>query len=192
MNLIAADLKKGTVFRHNGEIYMGLDWQRRVAGRQKSVIAIKAINLRTNKTISQSFRENESFESVAVRRRLVQFLYHDERCAYFMDPETYDQYHLERQRVQEQIDYMSENLKTIMVIADDQPLTIELPKNVWLPVKTADPAVRGDTTGAVLKDAITETGLKVKVPSFIKAGDIISVDTATGNYRERQKDESAA
>ena len=187
MGLALNDLKKGVVFRFEGQLYVSLGGKQKVSGRQRSVAAVRARQIPSNRIVDHVFRGNEAIELVETAKKSAHFLYRDNQHCYFMDPTTYDQYHLDNKAVGDRIDYLTDNQKVVLVLVDNQPLTLELPKNVELKVIEADPTVRGDTATAVLKDVKVSTGLIVKAPSFIKVDDLISIDTETGNYRERVK-----
>jgi elongation factor P len=105
-----------------------------------------------------------------------------------MDPESYEQFELNADIVDTAAEYLKEGDEITLQFFDSKVINVELPKNLYLTVTYAEDVVKGDTTSSVLKDATLETGLVVKVPAFIKTGDVISVDTATGDYRERKKD----
>jgi elongation factor P len=104
-----------------------------------------------------------------------------------MDPATFEQFQLPADVVEDSTGYMKEGDSLALQLFDGRVINVELPKNVYLEVTYAEDVVKGDTTSSVLKDATLETGVTVKVPAFIKPGDIISVDTSTGEYRERKK-----
>ena len=187
MGLSLNDLKKGVVFRLDGQLYVSLGGQQKVAGRQRSVVTVRARQIPEGRVVNHAFRGNEAVELVSTAKKTVGFLYRDGRHCYFMDPDSYDQYSLDQGLVGPLIDYLTEGQRAVLILVDDQPVDLELPKNVELEVVEATPAVRGDTTTAILKDVKLNTGLTIKVPGFIKPGDAISVDTETGNYRERLK-----
>lgn len=187
MALSLNDLKKGVVFRFEGQVYVSLGGQQKVSGRQRSVAAVRARQIPGNRVVDHAFRGNEDIELVDTAKKTAEFLYSDSQFCYFMDPETYDQYHLDKETVGEQTGYLAESQRVVLVFVDNQIVDLELPKNVNLEVVEADPAVRGDTATAVLKDVKVGTGLVVKAPGFIKVGDTISIDTDSGNYRERVK-----
>jgi elongation factor P len=104
-----------------------------------------------------------------------------------MDPETFEQFELPAEDMEDKPQYMKEGDELSLQFFGDRVINVELPKNVYLEVTYAEDVVKGDTTSSVLKDATLETGATAKVPAFIKVGDIISVDTTTGEYRERKK-----
>ena len=117
----------------------------------------------------------------------MQFLYSDGDSYHFMDPESFEQFELSAAIVDDAAGYLKEGEPLNLQLFDGKVITVELPKNVYLAVTYTEDVVKGDTTSSVLKDATLETGKVIKVPAFIKVGDIVSVDTATGDYRERKK-----
>ena len=119
--------------------------------------------------------------------KTVQFLYRDGETFYFMNPETFEQFELSIDVVDSASDFLKEGNELSLQLFEGNVINVELPKNLFLEVTYTEDVVKGDTTSSVLKDATLETGLVVKVPAFIKQGDVISVDTATGEYRERRK-----
>ena len=104
-----------------------------------------------------------------------------------MDPENFEQFELSADTVDEAAEYLKEGEELNLQFFDGKVINVELPKNLYLEVTYTEDVVKGDTTSSVLKDATLETGKVIKVPAFIKTGDIVSVDTATGDYRERKK-----
>ena len=105
-----------------------------------------------------------------------------------MEDESYEQFEVPADLIGDQSGYLKEGDRVVVQLFDGRVINVEMPKNVYLKVTYAEDVVKGDTTSSVLKDAELETGISVKVPAFIKVGDIISVDTTTGAYRERKKD----
>ena len=185
MGFSVNDLSKGAVFRLDRQLYVSLGGQQKVSGRQRSVIAIRARQIPGNKVTSHSFHGNEAIDLVDTAKKTVNFLYRDGQHFYFMDPASYDQYSLSIEMIGDRANYLTDNQRLVLIFVDEQAIGLELPKNVELEVIETAPAVRGDTTTTVLKDVKVDTGLTVKAPGFIKIGDVISVDTETGNYRER-------
>ena len=187
MNLAPTDLKKGVIFFLDGQLCESLEYKRQVRARQQSAVTVKARNLQTNKLLTHTFRGDEVLTAADLSKRTVQFLYAGAGVCHFMDPDDYSQHELDRTAVGGKEAYLSEGQRVVLLFLADRPLAVELPKNVWLAVETAEEAVRGDTSTAVLKDVRLSTGLVIKAPAFIKAGDVVSVDTTSGAYRERQK-----
>ena len=187
MALTPQNLKRGVIFSLDGEIYESLEYKQAVQARQQASVTVKARNLATNKTVSRTFRGGEDLAEVSLSKESVQFLYRAGESLHFMSRDDYSQYELSAAVLADKLPYLVGEQKLILLLLDGRPLTVEIPKNVWLRVESAPAVVKGDTTSAVLKEVQLETGLTVKVPAFIKAGDVISVDTATGIYRERRK-----
>ena len=187
MALNPQDLKKGTIFTLDGEPFVSTDYRQKVMGRGSSVVTIKARNLKDGKTMEKTFRGSEDIGEADVSKQSVQYLYADGATYYFMNQDTYEQYELNADLIGDNVGYLTEELKVVVLIFEGQPIAVELPKNVWLEVEYTEPAVKGDTSSSITKDARMSTGINVKVPVFIKNGDIISVDTESGDYRERQK-----
>ena len=188
MALGVTDLKKGQVFQMDGTPYRVVEYSQKVMGRGGSIVNVKIKSLIDGKVLAKTFKGNESIEPADITNKNVQFLYSDDSTFYFMDEETYEQFELSAEDMEDQKGYMKEGDKVQAQLFDGRVINIELPKNVPLKVTYTENVVKGDTTSSVLKEAELETGITVKVPAFIKEGDLISVDTATGAYRERVKD----
>lgn len=188
MALGVTDLKKGQVFQMDGVPYRVTEYGQKVMGRGGSIVNVKIKSLLDGKVLAKTFKGNESIEPADISNQNVQFLYSDDTKFYFMNDDTYEQFELSTEDMADQAGYMKEGDKVQAQLFDGRVINIELPKNVPLKVVYTENVVKGDTTSSVLKDAELETGIIVKVPSFIKDGDLISVDTTTGAYRERVKD----
>ncbi|MCA9349391.1 elongation factor P [Candidatus Saccharibacteria bacterium] len=181
------DLKKGTLFTLDGEPYQSIEYRQKVMGRGSSVVTVRGRSLKDGRIIEKTFRGSEDLGYADIAKQNAQYLYADDSTLYFMNEDNYEQIELSREMVGDYASYLKEGSRVIVQFFEGQPITVELPKNVWLQVEYTEPAVKGDTSSSVQKDAKLETGLVIKVPIFIKTGDVISVDTETGAYRERQK-----
>ena len=181
------DLKKGTVCQIDGKPYRVVEYGQKVMGRGGSIVNVKLKNLIDGSVIPKTFKGQEKIETAEVSNKTVQYLYRDDSLFYFMDPESFEQFELNADIVDSASGYLKEGNELNLQMFDGRVINVELPKNIYLEVTYAEDVVKGDTTSNVLKDATLETGLVVKVPAFIKQGDVISVDTATGEYRERKK-----
>lgn len=182
------DLKKGVVVQIDGKPFRVLDYNQKVMGRGGSIVNVKLKNLVDGSVIPKTFKGQDKIDSAEVSSRTVQYLYSDGVNYHFMDPESFEQFELTSETVDSATGYLKEGESLTLQSFDGTIINVELPKNVYLEVTYAESVTKGDTTSSVLKDATLETGLVVKVPSFIKTGDVISVDTTTGEYRERKKD----
>ena len=181
------DLKKGTVCQIDGKPYRVVEYGQKVMGRGGSIVNVKLKNLLDGSVIPKTFKGQEKIERAEVSTKSVQYLYKADDTFYFMDPENFEQFELSTDIVDSAASYLKDGDHLQLQFFDDRVINVELPKNLYLEVTYTEDVVKGDTTSSVLKDATLETGLVVKVPAFIKTGDIISVDTATGEYRERKK-----
>ena len=181
------DLKKNTLITLDGQPYKVVEYSQKVMGRGGSIVNVKVKNLITGALLPKTFKGQEKIEPAEVTNQSVQYLYNDGEKFYFMNPETFMQYELQADMVGDSKDFMKEGENFDIQFYNDGPINLVLPKNVWLTVEYTESVVKGDTTSSVMKDAKLETGVTIKVPAFIKTGDVISVDTETYAYRERQK-----
>ncbi len=181
------DLKKGTVCQIDGKPYRVVEYGQKVMGRGGSIVNVKLKNLIDGSVIPKTFKGQDKIERAEVSNKTVQYLYTDGDLFYFMDPATFDQFELNSDVVDSAANYLKEGDELSLQFFGEKVINVELPKNLYLEVTYTEDVVKGDTTSSVLKDATLETGLVIKVPAFIKVGDFISVDTATGEYRERKK-----
>lgn len=181
------DLKKGQIFKLDGQPYKVLEYSQKVMGRGGSIVNVRIKNLLDGKVLQKTFKGNEAVEPADVGYQNVQYLYSDATTYYFMDDDSYEQIELPVDTMADQAGYLKEGDKLKAQTFEGRVISVELPKNVFLEVTYTEEVVKGDTSGAVTKDAELETGIKIRVPAFIKQGDVISVDTETGAYRERRK-----
>jgi len=181
------DLKKGVVCQIDGKPYRVIEYAQKVMGRGGSIVNVKLKNLIDGSVIPKTFKGQDKIEPAEMSNKTVQYLYTDGDVFFFMDPETFEQFELSKEVMDSTVDYLKEGENVTLQFFDERVINVELPKNIFLEVTYTEDVVKGDTTSSVLKDATVETGLVVKVPAFIKTGDVISVDTSTGEYRERKK-----
>lgn len=187
MGLSITDLKKGTIFQLEGVPYRVVDYNQKVMGRGGSIVNVRIKSLLDGKVLEKTFKGNEQLDSADVSVQNAQFLYNDGGVFYFMNEETFEQFEVSAELVGDGAGYLKEGDRVQLQFFDGRPINVELPKNVPLEVTYTENVVKGDTTSSVLKDATLETGITVKVPAFIKQGDLIKVDTRTGDYIERVK-----
>jgi len=185
MALSITNLRKGTIFQLDGVPYRVVEYSQKVMGRGGSTVNVKIKSLVDGKVLAKTFHGSDSVEDAEVINRPMQYLYNDSGRYYFMDPVSYEQFELESEAMEGKGGFLKEGDNVTAQFFESRIINIELPKNVPLKVTYTENAVRGDTTSAITKDAQLETGITIKVPAFIKTGDIISVNTETGAYRER-------
>jgi elongation factor P len=187
MALSITDLKKGTLFQWEGEPFRVVEYGQKVMGRGGSIVNVRIKSLLDGKVLEKTFKGNEQLDSADVSNQTVQYLYTDGSIFHFMNEDSFEQFEIPADLVGDNASYIKDGDKVQLQFFAGRPINVELPKNVPLKVTYTENAVKGDTSSSITKDATLETGLIIKVPAFIKQDDIISVDTATGAYRERVK-----
>ena len=188
MSLGVTDLKKGTIFQLDRVPFKVVEYNQKVMGRGGSIVNVRIKSLLDGRVLDKTFKGNEQIDSADVTNKTVQYLYGDGGKFHFMDQTSYEQFELAADTIGDQAGYMKEGDNVQAQLFDGRVISVELPKNVPLKVTYTETAVKGDTSSSITKDAQLETGITIKVPAFIKTGDVISVDTATGTYRARVKD----
>ena len=179
------DLRKGIIFELDNSLYRVLEYTHHKPGRGNAIIRIKARNVRTGSNIEKTFSSGDRVQDVRLDYHNVQYLYNDGDVYYFMDNETFEQPAVQKSLLGDSADFLKEGLEVKLTLYEGAPLDVELPASVDLKVVQADVAVRGDTATGVTKRVRVETGAGVDVPSFVKEGDTIRVDTRTGTYVTR-------
>jgi len=187
MNLAITDLKKGTLFQLDGVPYRVVEYGQKVMGRGGSIVNVRIKSLIDGKVLEKTFKGNEQLESADVAKVNAQYLYNDGQLFYFMDNTTFSQFDISAEDIGDQKYYLKEGDQVQVQLFNDVPIDVELPKNVPLKVTYTEDVVKGDTATNLMKDATLETDFVIKVPAFIKQGDVIRVDTRTGSYLEREK-----
>lgn len=180
------DLKKSTVIKMNGELWVTVDFQRVSPGKGSSFVRTRLRNLKTGKVIENNFKSAENLDFEDVQYKKMQYLYNDGNLYTFMDNGTYEQVSVGKAEIAESIPYLKEGLDVTVVMHEGNALTIALPQKIQYKVAYTESANKGDTaSGNVLKEAEMDNGLKIKVPAFINTGDEILVNTDEGTYTER-------
>jgi elongation factor P len=179
------ELRKGTTFTMDGELYKVLEYQHHKPGRGKAIIRTKIRNLRTGGILDKNFISGDRVEDIRIDKVEVQYLYNDGDFYHFMNTETYEQPALPSAVLGDVVDYLVENMTLILSFYEGEPIDVILPTAVDLQVVEAPLALAGDTATGATKQVTVETGLKVTVPLFVNEGDTIRVDTRTGEYVTR-------
>ncbi len=182
------ELRKGVTFLIDDELFKVLDYQHHKPGRGAATIKVKARNLRTGATLDKTFNSSERVQNVRLEYHNVQYLYPDGDLYFFMDTETFEQPGIHKDVIGEQAIYLKEGTEVKLTFFENEPLDVELPTTVDLLVTEASSAVRGDTATGVTKKVVVETGASVNTPSFVQEGDVIRIDTRTGDYVTRVQD----
>ena len=180
-----SEFRNGMVIQLNGELFSIVEFQHVKPGKGVAFVRTRLKNVRTGAVLDQTFRSGDKVEDVRLERKAMQYLYGSEGMHYFMDVETYDQIAFPRETIEEVLRFLKENETVSVLTADEEPIGVELPFFVDLRVVKTDPGIRGDTATGGSKPATLETGTVVQVPLFMNEGDVIKVDTRTGEYIER-------
>ncbi|HIE17675.1 MAG TPA: elongation factor P [Dehalococcoidia bacterium] len=181
----AGDLKKGMTIELDGQLYQVLDYQHIKMGRGSAQVRLKLRDIRAGHITERSFQASTTFTRAFLERRPFQYLYNDGTLYYFMDTKTFEQISLDKSILGDALNYLKDGLNLEILAHKGKPVGVELPVSVELEVAETGPGFKGDTASAGSKPAKLETGITIKVPFFINTGDIVKVDTRTGEYLER-------
>ena len=180
---IAQDVRAGNVLMINNAPMVVQKAEFSKSGRNASVMKMKLKNLLTGTGTETVYKADEKFDDIVLDRREVSFSYFADPMYVFMDGE-FNQHEVEKDNLGDAIHFLEDGMQCDMVLYDGRPISVQLPTTVVREIET-EPAVRGDTSGKVLKPAKTATGLVVQVPLFCESGDKIEIDTRTGEYKRR-------
>jgi len=183
-----SDFRKGLKIEFKGEPYSIVDYQHVKPGKGGAFIRTKIKNMITGRVLDETFRNQDKLGRPDLEQKNMQYLYRDQDGYCFMDNETYEQVILTEDQIKDYLGYLHENLTVDVVYFNGKPVGLELPTTVNLTVLETEPNVKGDTASGGSKPAKMETGLVVQVPFFIAEGDLLKIDTRSGEYLERVKD----
>ena len=179
------ELRKGVTFELDGNLLKVLDYSHNKTGRGNANIRIKARNLQTGANIERTFSSGQSVQDVSLDFHNVSYLYTDGDFYHFMDNETFEQPAIKKEMLGDDALFLKEGMEVKLTFYKGAPLDLEMPSSVDMKVIEAETAIRGDTATGVTKKVITETGLEVQCPQFVKVGDTIRINTETGAYVTR-------
>ena len=179
------ELRPGNYFIEDGNIYQVQDILLNKTAMRKMVAKVKVRNLRSGAVTEMAKNSGYMIETVRLDKRQMQYLYDTGDALCFMDQETYDQIEISKDRLQWEIQFLKGDEVVDITSYEGEILGITLPAKVALKITDCEPAIRGDTVNKAMKDAITETGLKIRVPLFIENGEVVLVRTDNGDYDGR-------
>jgi elongation factor P len=171
----------------NGELYQCLDRDLNTPGNWRAILQLKLKNLKTGSIALNRVRPQDKVETAYLDKRNMQYLYAEGGDFIFMDSETYDQFPLPKDLLGDTMKYIKDNDIVTVIVYEGKPIDLELPATVELKVTETEPSLKGATAAAQYKSATVETGLTVNVPPFITVGEMIQIDTRTGEYLGRAK-----
>jgi len=180
-------LKAGVYFKDKNEIFEVLSYEHIKMGRGSGNIKVKVRNLESGAVIEKTFITGASVAEADLEKIKAQFLYKDKNNYYFMNNQTFEQFEVTEQQLGDKAQFLKEGLDLYLLIHEERPLTLELPRAVTYKVVQTGPAFKGNSVTNVYKPALLENGLEIKVPVFIKNGEMVKIDTKTKEYLERSK-----
>jgi len=185
--IAAANLKNGTTFIYRNSPYKVEKYTHTKIGRGGASIKVNVRNLETGDVSEFTFGSMDKFDDLVTKKRNLQFLYADENTAMLMDNITFEQVELPTRLIKTQLAFLKEGESVDVLFADDRPVSVELPPKVKIKIAETAPGVKGNSASNMYKSATLENGMNVRVPLFIKTGELVIVDTRTGEYIERAK-----
>ncbi|MDP6114058.1 MAG: elongation factor P [Planctomycetota bacterium] len=181
----ATELKRGMVILHEGDLHQVHEYTHVKPGKGGAFLQTKLRNLKTGSMIHYRFRSQENIDVPYLEKKNFQYLYDDGQQFCFMDLESYDQVFLDAATVGDAKNYLVPEFELQLTRHEGNVVGLEMPTTVNLTVKVTDPGHKGDTVSNVTKPATMETGLVIKVPLFIEQGEVLKVDTRTGEFLGR-------
>lgn len=181
----AGDVRNGLTIEYDGNVYQVIEFQHVKPGKGAAFVRTKLKNIKSGGVIEKSFRPTEKFPQAHIERKEMQYLYNDGDLFHFMDTETYDQIALSEDQIGDTLKFVKENEMVKILSHNNQVFAIEPPLFVELEITETEPGFKGDTSTGATKPATVETGALVYVPLFVEIGDVIKIDTRTGEYLSR-------
>ena len=185
MLIPVTQLRAGTVFKEDDTPFLVLEYRHVKLGRGNANIKLKVRNLKTGAVLKKTFLSGQKVEKIELEERKGQFLYQDKEGFYFMDPENFSQFKIEKDFLEGQERFLKEGEIYRILFLEGKPLSLRLPTFLEFKVKETGPNVRGDSATNIFKKAVLENGMVVSVPLFVKVGEKIKIDTRTGEYGGR-------
>ncbi|MBS4030485.1 MAG: elongation factor P [Clostridiales bacterium] len=183
--ITTSEFKTGMTIELDGDLFVIVEFQHVKPGKGAAFVRTKMKNLKTGGVTEKTFRAGEKVERAIMERREMQYMYDSGDDLFVMDTETYEQMTIDRGRLGNDVKYLKENTNISVVFYQEQIVGIELPFFVELAVAETEPGIKGDTASGGSKSATMETGAVVQVPFFINIGDVLRIDTRSGEYIER-------
>ncbi|MCI8309228.1 MAG: elongation factor P [Clostridia bacterium] len=182
---MAGDLRNGTTFELDNNVFRVVEFQHVKPGKGAAFVRVKMKNVITGAVIERTFNPSEKLQGAEIEKKDMQYLYNDGELYYFMDNATYDQIPLNESQIGDALKYIKENMNVTMLSFKGSVFAVEPPMFVELEVTYTEPGFSGNTTTTSGKPAKLENGLEISVPLFVEIGDVIRIDTRTGQYMER-------
>lgn len=181
----AGDIRNGVTFELDGKIVTVVEFQHVKPGKGSAFVRAKIRDIISGSVVEKTFNPNEKFQEAFIERKNMQYLYSDGDLYYFMDSETFEQIPINKSILSENFKFVKENMECKVLSCKGNVFGVEPPIFVKLEVTETEPGIRGDTATNVTKPAVVETGASIRIPLFVNQGDIIRIDTRTGEYVDR-------
>lgn len=181
----AGDFRNGVTFEMDGNVYSIIEFQHVKPGKGAAFVRTKIRNVISGAVTEKTFNPNDKYPTAFIERKDMEYSYNDGDLYYFMDTETYEQIPIGPDNLSDNFKFVKENMDCKVLSYKDNVFGVEPPNFVELEVTKTEPGVRGDTATNTLKPATLETGAEIRVPLFINEGEMIRIDTRTGEYMER-------
>jgi len=173
------------VLRQEGAIFSVVEFLHVKPGKGGAFVRTKLKNVRTGAVVDKTYRAGEKIDEIRLERRPMDYIYNDGSSYYFMDSTTFEQKPVQEEHLKDMLPFLKEGTRVTILYADEEVVGIELPTFCDLVVRETDPGVKGDTASGGSKPATLETAAVISVPLFVNQGDLVRVDTRTGEYVER-------
>ncbi|MBI4231088.1 MAG: elongation factor P [Planctomycetes bacterium] len=187
--ILVTEVRKGMVLEYEGSLVTVTDHHHQKMQNRRPIVTLKLKDFKTGLVIERKFSTTESLVPAHLDKREMEYLYATDLEAVFMDTTSYEQFSVPLENVSEQLPYLRANDRADVALHEGKAVTFDLPSSVVLEVTETEPGMKGATVTNVLKPATLETGLKVKVPTFVGIGDKVKIDTRTGEYLGRAQEE---
>ena len=183
--IMAGDFRKGVTVEIDGVVWSIADFQHVKPGKGAAFVRTRLKNVMTGAVLERTFSPTDKYPLAHIETKDMEYLYSDGELYYFMDVETYEQIPLNFEQVEDAIDFIKENDQVKMRFYKGSAFSVEAPSFVELKVTETEPGFKGDTATGTTKPAVVETGYHIAVPLFVNEGDVIRIDTRTGEYMSR-------
>lgn len=183
--ITAGDFRNGMTFEEDGNVMQIIEFQHVKPGKGAAFVRTKIRNVITGSVVEKSYNPTAKFPTAYVERKDMEYTYNDGDLYHFMDSETYEDVPINKAELSDNFKFVKENMACKVLSYKGKVFGVEPPNFVELEITDTDPGFRGDTATNVTKPATLETGAEIRVPLFVEIGDIIRIDTRTGEYMER-------
>lgn len=185
--MTAGDLRKGAKLEIDGEPYLIVDFEFSKPGKGQALYRCRLRNMITGSQFDRTYRSGDKFTAADLEEQEMQYLYNDGKIYHLMNTSSYEQIEMHADQVGDAANFLTENLNVNVLLFQGRPIGITLPNFVELQITKSDPGIKGDTASGATKPATLQTGYVIQVPLFVEEGEVVRIDTRTGQYVERVK-----